>query len=65
MMTRTQIGGAYLIAVGKLVIKENRNASLIQSGPWAKTIVDLMAEQGVERVLAHQYTAMQQQEFAK
>lgn len=62
MMTRIQIGGAYLIAVGKLVIKENRNASIIQSGPWTKTIVDLMVEQGVERVLAHQYAALQQTE---
>lgn len=64
-MTRIQIGGAYLIAIGNLVIQQNRNASIIQSGPWAKTIVDLMVEQGVERALAHQYTAMQQEEFAK
>jgi hypothetical protein len=63
-MTRIQIGGAYLIAVGKLVIKENRYPSIIQSGPWAKTIVDLMVEQGVERALAHAYTA-DQQEMAK
>ena len=63
-MTRIQIGGAYLIAVGRIVIKENRNSTIIQSGPWAKTIVDLMVEEGVERVLAHQYTVAQQ-ELAK